>query len=77
MRGSLIERFTEIFRHLLYNPHLIKADDSYSLDEIWKGLIEKKTYSERSSFNDSASAIDKYVRLYIDLRREWMQSKNT
>lgn len=77
MRGNLIERFTQIFRHLLHNPHLIKADDSYSLDEIWKGLIEKKTYSRRSSFNDSASAIDKYVRLYIDLRREWMQSKNT
>lgn len=73
----MIDRFTAIFRHLLYNPHLIKADGSYSLDEIWKGLILDKVYSPHSGFNDCATSLDKYIRLYVDMRREWMQSKNT
>lgn len=71
MRGNLIERFTQIFRHILHNPHLIKADDSYSLEEIWKGLTEKKVYSPSTGFFDGVSSLDKYVRLYIDLKKEW------
>lgn len=79
MRGFLIDRFTQIFRHLLYNPHLIKADGSYSLEEIWKGLVEKKVYSPRTGFFDGVSSLDKFIKLYVDLKNEWrnQQSKST
>lgn len=77
MKGRLTDKMRAIFLYLNENPRLIKPDGSYSIDEIWEGLLKRNVYAKTSSVSDSWSSAKQYVELYIEMKNAWAQSKNT